>query len=529
MYIYINMKKRSLIEDVKRVQTLLYGESFINEQQKVDEPKKADYVTDNVDDFFKTLDLASKTGLKQQSYGSMAYQKEVEAMQIGLMMIGYPLPQHGIDGLFGPETAQAVQKFETDNNINTSSSATSGKTVTESVRMIKLSLLEAALDSPLDSTAINSPFGTRWGGQGHNGVDLKANASDVKSPADGVVEVGEIKNDACGGTIIISHAGGFKTGFCHMQKIDVKPGQQVKQGDVIGVSGGGSNDVGHGRSDGRHLHFTLRKDGQIVDPMDYIDKSGIVMTGGIKKSSQISNVNATPEMFVKLIDLLKSKEIKPEELKKYVDSAKRGNNFNVDVKDWQGMVNLVIDNLEGGYYHPDMLQDGRVKDQRYGNSGETMFGLDRMAGGIEATGPAGREFWSLIDSQNAKSNWKYGYMAKDNPPLESKLRELAGDVMKPLYGDYTHRYLSPEAAEIVNNYAPLAFNFIYGTWNGPGWFQKFAKVINDAVAGGNTDPKSLLQIALERRSGSGNSLIAQGGSKVANISNSIASSTSTMV
>jgi hypothetical protein len=158
-----------------------------------------------------------------------------------------------------------------------------------------------------------------------------------------------------------------------------------------------------------------------------------------------------------------------------------------------------------------------------------MFGLDRMAGRIEATGPAGREFWSLIDSQNAKSNWKYGYMAKDNPPLESKLRELAGDVIKPLYSDYTHRYLSPEAAEIVNNYAPLAFNFIYGTWNGPGWFQKFAKVINDAVAGGNTDPKSLLQIALERRSGSGNSLIAQGGSKVANISNSIASSTSTMV
>ena len=116
---------------------------------------------------------------------------------------------------------------------------------------------EVALISPLDQTSVNSGFGQRWG-RLHNGVDLAANATEVKSPADGVVEVGAIKNDSCGGTIIINHAGGFKTGFCHMQKISVKPGDNVKQGDVIGISGGGKNDVGHGRSDGRHLHFTLK-------------------------------------------------------------------------------------------------------------------------------------------------------------------------------------------------------------------------------------------------------------------------------
>jgi hypothetical protein len=311
-----------------------------------------------------------------------------------------------------------------------------------------------------------------------------------------------------------------------MQKINVKQGQEVKQGDIIGVSGGGANDVGHGRSDGRHLHFTLRKDGQIVDPMDYIDKSGIVMTGGIKRSSQISNINATPEMFVKLIDLLKSKDIKPEELKKYVDSAKRNANYNVDVKDWQGMVNLVIDQLEGGYYHPDMLKDGRVKDARYGGSGETMFGLDREAGKTESTGPAGREFWAFIDSQNAKSNWPWNYMAKDNVGLANKLRELAGNVMKPQYVDNTRRYLSPDAADIISKDSALTFNFVYGTWNGPGWFQRFAKIINDEVAKGNTDPKSLLKIAVDRRKNSGNSLIAQGGPKVDQITNKIASSVS---
>ena len=130
----------------------------------------------------------------------------------------------------------------------------------------------ATLASPLDNISVNSPFGPRWGTT-HNGVDLKADAVSVKSPADGVVEVGDIKNDACGGTIIISHPNGFKSGFCHMQKINVRPGQQVKQGEIIGISGGGKNDVGHGRSDGRHLHFTLRKDGNLVNPLDYIDKS----------------------------------------------------------------------------------------------------------------------------------------------------------------------------------------------------------------------------------------------------------------
>jgi murein DD-endopeptidase MepM/ murein hydrolase activator NlpD len=143
---------------------------------------------------------------------------------------------------------------------------------------------EVALASPLDKISVNSGFGQRWG-RLHNGVDLAANAIEVKSPADGVVDVGAIKNDSCGGTIIISHAGGYKTGYCHMQKIIVNPGDNVKQGQVIGISGGGKDDIGRGRSDGRHLHFTLRKDGKVVDPMDYINKTGVVMTGSVPQAT----------------------------------------------------------------------------------------------------------------------------------------------------------------------------------------------------------------------------------------------------
>ena len=147
---------------------------------------------------------------------------------------------------------------------------------------------ETALISPLDKTVAGSGFGPRWG-KFHQGVDLAANAAEVKAPADGVVVKTAADEYPCGGTIVIDHAGGFRTGFCHMQKLNVSQGQRVKQGDIIGISGGGAGDTGRGKSDGRHLHFTLRKDGQLVNPMDYIDKSGVVMTGEVPQSTSDSS------------------------------------------------------------------------------------------------------------------------------------------------------------------------------------------------------------------------------------------------
>jgi biotin carboxyl carrier protein len=151
---------------------------------------------------------------------------------------------------------------------------------------------EVAFISPVDNTSVTSPFGPRFGRQ-HTGVDLTANSTNVKAPADGIVEVAAILNDDCGGTIKINHAGGFKSGYCHMKKINVAPGQQVKQGDIIGISGGGANDVGRGRSDGPHLHFTLRKDDQLVNPMDYINKSGINLTGPVTNSVSKTNSSSS--------------------------------------------------------------------------------------------------------------------------------------------------------------------------------------------------------------------------------------------
>jgi hypothetical protein len=189
--------------------------------------------------------------------------------------------------------------------------------------------------------------------------------------------------------------------------------------------------------------------------------------------------------------------------------------------DFGKAVDKIIDNFEGGYYHPDMLKDGRIKDSRYGGSGETMFGMDRQAGKQELTS-AGKEFWNIIDKENARSNWKYNYMLKDNPTLSGRLKGLIVQIMEPLFNQYMEKYLTPESREIVKNNPKLFFNFVYATYNGPGWFDKFAKIINNEVANGNTNPDSLVDIDIMNRKNSGNSLIAQGARKLDKLGDTIA-------
>jgi peptidoglycan hydrolase-like protein with peptidoglycan-binding domain len=305
--------KRSLTEELERIHTITYGKQVIEQEgfldkilkgvglkDKVDEPNKADLVSDDVNDFFKTIEDAAKSGgLTQQQRGSMTFQKSVESMQIGLMLLGYQLPKFGVDGLFGPETAAAVKKF-TEENLEK-----------------KEPVNEATLDSPIGDTKLNSPFGPRWGRM-HAGADLSASSgTQIKSPLDGEVIDAETRNDACGGTIYIKHADNIKTRYCHCKQINVSKGEIVKKGQVIGLTGGASGDPGRGRSDGAHLHFEVYKDGKVVDPMPYI---GSQVSDNFTSDTE-PIVSASPEMLNKLIELLKDKGVSSEDLGKLVDKV----------------------------------------------------------------------------------------------------------------------------------------------------------------------------------------------------------------
>jgi len=185
----------------------------------------------------------------------------------------------------------------------------------------------------------------------------------------------------------------------------------------------------------------------------------------------------------------------------------------------------VVINLEGGYYHPNMLKDGRVKDQRYGSSGETMYGLDRKAGGPEINSCAPcRQFWGTLDSIGASRSWKWNYMPGD--PLQTTLLNLVVGIMEPLFNKSLNLYVpEKEIQAVIKSDGRLLFNFVYAQWNGPGWFKGWANQIRIAYKNGKTSAEDLLVLFVEKRvdntgiigNKSNNSLIAQGGRKIAKI------------
>ncbi len=126
--------------------------------------------------------------------------------------------------------------------------------------------LGTGFTNPLRSSKKSSGFGTRNDPfnkkrkQFHNGIDLACSyGSKVYAARDGKVSFTGQKG-AYGMLIILSHEKGYSTYYGHLSRYNVKEGQQVRRGDVIGYSGSS------GRSTGPHLHFEVRKNKKAVNP-----------------------------------------------------------------------------------------------------------------------------------------------------------------------------------------------------------------------------------------------------------------------
>lgn len=122
----------------------------------------------------------------------------------------------------------------------------------------------AALVLPVDGE-VTSGFGMRadpFTGRErfHGGVDVAAPAgSDIRTVADGeVVFAG--RRGRSGNVVEVQHADGIVTSYAHAARTLVAPGQKVGAGDVIATVGS------TGRSTGPHVHFTVRRDGEVIDP-----------------------------------------------------------------------------------------------------------------------------------------------------------------------------------------------------------------------------------------------------------------------
>lgn len=137
-------------------------------------------------------------------------------------------------------------------------------------RNIELSDLPSSIDLKLVATldecsspvrgAVTSKYGPR-GRRNHNGVDIPLKTGEpILAAFDGKVRYARYNSGGFGYLVIVRHKNGLETYSAHLSRINVKPGDYVKAGQVIGF--GGST----GRSRGPHLHFEIRYCDQTFDP-----------------------------------------------------------------------------------------------------------------------------------------------------------------------------------------------------------------------------------------------------------------------
>ena len=89
---------------------------------------------------------------------------------------------------------------------------------------------------------------------------IRDGVADQSIRAAGALAVG---GRECGNAVILDHGGGWQTQYCHMAlgSVRVHDGDKIKRGDVIGRIGLS------GKTEFPHLHFTLRRDGRVLDPL----------------------------------------------------------------------------------------------------------------------------------------------------------------------------------------------------------------------------------------------------------------------
>ena len=115
---------------------------------------------------------------------------------------------------------------------------------------------------------ISSYVGPRWG-RTHNGLDIAGGRiygkPIVAARAGTVIDAGW-NSGGYGNYVMINHGDGFITIYGHMSRVAASNGQSVSAGQVLGYVGNS------GRSTGPHLHFEVRLNGSVEDPLDYVSR-----------------------------------------------------------------------------------------------------------------------------------------------------------------------------------------------------------------------------------------------------------------
>jgi len=100
----------------------------------------------------------------------------------------------------------------------------------------------------------------------HSGLDVAAaKGTPVHAPAGGIISFANPDLYLTGGTVLIDHGHGLSSSFLHLSRIDVRVGERVDPGEVIGLVGA------TGRATGPHMHWGMNWFGVRVDPQLLVD------------------------------------------------------------------------------------------------------------------------------------------------------------------------------------------------------------------------------------------------------------------
>lgn len=118
---------------------------------------------------------------------------------------------------------------------------------------------------PLAASTVRRGFIARSKSNYHDGIDLPiAEGTAVRAALAGKVIFAGSEPRQFGNLVVVEHPGGWQSAYAFLSKVTVVEGDEVKQGERVGLSGR------TGQARGPELHFELRRDNRAVDPLEHL-------------------------------------------------------------------------------------------------------------------------------------------------------------------------------------------------------------------------------------------------------------------
>jgi murein DD-endopeptidase MepM/ murein hydrolase activator NlpD len=229
-------------------------------------PAGNETVSERADRIFSTVTLSLKSIEREQieKMQGLAIDAYETASQIGEIIeeSGLPLPE-GMENAVGGPFVRPVDPKAFDATL---------EDLDHALRQLD-TMRDHARKLPIGVPAPGSEITSRYGNRRdpflkrmafHGGIDFRASTgTPINSAGSGVV-VHAGRNGGYGKMVEIDHGGGFTSRYAHLSKVLVNKGDHVSMGQRIGKAGS------TGRSTGPHLHYEVRRNGNSVDPMRFL-------------------------------------------------------------------------------------------------------------------------------------------------------------------------------------------------------------------------------------------------------------------